>query len=51
MRSARVAQEEWREIRKHPLIGGEMLKGLAHLEAEWAIVLAHHEHWDGSGYP
>ena len=38
-------------MRRHPLIGYEMLKDLAHLQVERAIILAHHERWDGSGYP
>jgi len=43
--------EEWQEMRRHPMIGYEMLKDLAHLQVERAIVLAHHERWDGLGYP
>ncbi len=46
-----LTEEEWQEMRKHPLIGYDLLKGLVHLEAERGIVLAHHERWDGSGYP
>jgi response regulator RpfG family c-di-GMP phosphodiesterase len=51
LKAGKLTEKEWQEMRKHPLIGYEMLKGLAHLEAERAIVLAHHERWDGSGYP
>jgi putative nucleotidyltransferase with HDIG domain len=43
--------EERRIMQKHALRGYEMLFGIPHLEAELAIVLAHHERWDGKGYP
>jgi putative nucleotidyltransferase with HDIG domain len=46
-----LTDEEWREMRRHPQIGSEILRGLTHLEAAGAIVLAHQERWDGSGYP
>jgi putative nucleotidyltransferase with HDIG domain len=46
-----LTEEEWEVMRRHPQIGGEILKGLTHLEAAWAIVLAHQERWDGTGYP
>ena len=51
LKPGKLTEQEWQEIRRHPLIGYEMLKGLAHLQVERAIVLAHHERWDGSGYP
>lgn len=41
---------EWRAMRNHPKLGFQILKsGNLHHVAE--IVLYHHEHWDGSGYP
>jgi putative nucleotidyltransferase with HDIG domain len=46
-----LTEAEWEEMRRHPEIGGEILKGLTHLEAAGAIVLAHQERWDGTGYP
>ncbi len=41
---------ELAEIRRHPEVGARIVgnAGLGDV-AEW--VLAHHEHWDGSGYP
>ena len=51
LKPGELTDQEWREMRRHPLIGYEMLKDLAHLQVERAIVLAHHERWDGSGYP
>jgi HD-GYP domain-containing protein (c-di-GMP phosphodiesterase class II) len=44
-------EEEWGFIRQHPTYGHEILKGI---EFPWPvaeIVLQHHEHIDGTGYP
>lgn len=41
---------EWDELRKHPLLGYELVRGhVPGLVAE--MVLTHHERFDGSGYP
>jgi ribonuclease P protein subunit RPR2 len=38
-------------MRRHPVIGSEILSGIPFLERASAIVRHHHERWDGSGYP
>jgi putative nucleotidyltransferase with HDIG domain len=38
-------------IRQHPVLGMEMLKPIWMLQDVLPIVHAHHERWDGSGYP
>ena len=38
-------------IQKHPVLGMEMLKPIWVLQDILPIVHAHHERWDGSGYP
>jgi HD-GYP domain-containing protein (c-di-GMP phosphodiesterase class II) len=38
-------------VKKHPLSGGKIVKGLDGLEMAYDIILDHHEKWDGSGYP
>jgi HD-GYP domain-containing protein (c-di-GMP phosphodiesterase class II) len=43
--------EERRIMEKHPIAGYEMLLGVPYLAQEIPIVLAHQEHWDGTGYP
>jgi putative two-component system response regulator len=43
--------DEWDEIKRHPLIGAEMLKDIHYLEAAIPIIRFHHERWDGQGYP
>jgi putative nucleotidyltransferase with HDIG domain len=44
-------EEEAKEMREHPLIGYEMLRGLPFLEHSLSGVRHHHERWDGRGYP
>jgi len=42
---------EWAMMRRHPLLGQEILSGLRFLDDARTIVAQHHEKWDGSGYP
>src|SRR5436305_5295488 len=39
------------DMREHPRIGYDMLKGLRFLQPSLPGVLYHHERWDGAGYP
>ena len=39
------------DMREHPRIGYDMLKGLPFLKASLPGILYHHERWDGAGYP
>jgi putative nucleotidyltransferase with HDIG domain len=43
--------EEWAELRAHPILGLEILQPITAWEDILAIVHAHHERWDGKGYP
>jgi HD-GYP domain-containing protein (c-di-GMP phosphodiesterase class II) len=44
--------EDQREIvRRHPVLGETILAALAFLGEASRVVRAHHERWDGSGYP
>jgi len=47
----RLTQEEFIEIKKHPLLAMKVLKHLRLLQPEMTIVVHHHERWDGKGYP
>ena len=46
-----LTPEEWDEMRRHPAIGYEMLRHIKSLSGAAAIILAHHERFDGKGYP
>jgi hypothetical protein len=43
--------EEWEIIKRHPIDGGEMLRKMKFSEHAVGIVLAHHERFNGEGYP
>jgi HD-GYP domain-containing protein (c-di-GMP phosphodiesterase class II) len=42
---------EWSEMRRHPVIGADVLQPVELLSGVARIVRHHHEHYDGSGYP
>ena len=45
-------EEEWEIMRQHPVIGAQILERMGGIFQHLApIVRAHHERWDGSGYP
>jgi diguanylate cyclase (GGDEF)-like protein/putative nucleotidyltransferase with HDIG domain len=44
-------EQEWIKIRSHPEMGVEILRYVAELANSLPIILNHHEHFDGSGYP
>jgi putative two-component system response regulator len=46
-----LTDEEWMEMRKHPEMGAELVKGIHYLNPALPVILYHHERWDGSGYP
>lgn len=46
-----LTDEEWEEMRKHPIYGEQMLADKEFLADAAKLVLAHHERHDGSGYP
>ena len=46
-----LTDEEWAEMKTHPVIGANLIGEVPNLEKIRPIVLAHHEHYDGTGYP
>ncbi|MDD5585261.1 MAG: HD-GYP domain-containing protein, partial [Candidatus Omnitrophica bacterium] len=46
-----LTEEEWEMIRRHPLIGENILKPVALNQKMLSIVRGHHERYDGKGYP
>lgn len=47
----KLSAMEWEEIKRHPEIGYRILSTVNELSEMAEYVLAHHEKWDGSGYP
>jgi HD-GYP domain-containing protein (c-di-GMP phosphodiesterase class II) len=47
----KLSFEEWNEIKRHPEIGYRILSSVNDMAELADIVLAHHERWDGKGYP
>jgi HD-GYP domain-containing protein (c-di-GMP phosphodiesterase class II) len=46
-----LSADEWVTMRQHPHYAYELLAGIAYLAPAMDIPYAHHERWDGSGYP
>ena len=48
----KLTAEEYEEVKKHPSIGYEMLKGMESIDSVVRVsILQHHENSDGTGYP
>ena len=47
----KLTEKEWRRIKKHPEIGYNICESSPQLVTIAEAVLAHHEWWNGSGYP
>lgn len=46
-----LTEQEFEAIKKHPVIGANIVSHLGLLTEEEKIILHHHERWDGKGYP
>ncbi|MBF0142549.1 MAG: HD domain-containing protein [Magnetococcales bacterium] len=48
-----LSESEWQQMRRHALLGAEILAGSESelLQTAASIANHHHERWDGSGYP
>ncbi len=51
LKPAKLTEEEWEFMRRHPALGYRILAQVPYLRPAAKIVLAHHERWDGDGYP
>jgi HD-GYP domain-containing protein (c-di-GMP phosphodiesterase class II) len=47
----RLTWRERAEMRRHPVIGDVIVRGIDFLGDARAVVRSHHERWDGGGYP
>lgn len=51
LKPGRLTDEEWRIVRTHVAVGAEVIRHVPGLVSLSPIIEAHHERWDGSGYP
>ncbi|GBD39110.1 Cyclic di-GMP phosphodiesterase response regulator RpfG [bacterium HR37] len=51
LKPGKLTDEEWKIMKRHPTMGYELLKKIDFLEEAAEIVLSHHEHYNGEGYP
>lgn len=51
MKSEKLTEEEWAEIKKHPEAGYRIAQATTELMPIAEYILSHHERWDGNGYP
>lgn len=50
-KAGKLTPEEFEKMKIHPLVGAEILGQVGFPYPVVPLVLAHHEKWDGSGYP
>ena len=46
-----LTEAEWKEMKRHPVVGFDMVRNVPLLRQAADIIYAHHEHFDGTGYP
>ncbi len=51
LKPSRLSAEELAKVRAHAEIGASIVDQIEFLKSLTPIILHHHEHWDGSGYP
>jgi len=51
LKAGRLTDDEWSHIREHPALGQKILEPVQFLKEAKEIVYAHHEKYDGTGYP
>jgi len=53
LKPGKLDPDEWEVMKKHTIIGAQILSGsdVDFIELAGVIALSHHEKWDGSGYP
>jgi HD-GYP domain-containing protein (c-di-GMP phosphodiesterase class II) len=50
-KTSKLTDKDWEIIRKHPVIGYNLLKDIPFLREASRYILYHHERYDGGGYP
>lgn len=51
LKTTSLNDDEMEEMKRHPVIGAEMITDIPYLSGAVPIVKYHHEQWDGKGYP
>jgi response regulator RpfG family c-di-GMP phosphodiesterase len=51
LKPGKLTDAEWEVMRRHTLIGHQMISRIKFLRGAADIVLHHHERWEGGGYP
>jgi len=44
-------KKEWQQMRRHPECGAEIVRMAPNMDYVASLIIAHHERYDGSGYP
>ncbi|MQY52865.1 MAG: HD domain-containing protein, partial [Firmicutes bacterium] len=47
----KLTDEDWKHIRRHPVLGAEIISPIAQLKELIPNIRHHHERYDGKGYP
>lgn len=48
---AQLSDDQWHSMKQHTVWGAELLGARSGFDLAASVALAHHERWDGSGYP
>lgn len=51
LKSGPLDEEEWKIMKRHPIIGAEIVLKVSNLNYIADLIFSHHERYDGSGYP
>jgi len=51
LKPGKLTPEEFEVVKKHPVIGADIVSVAGFLKDIVALILCHHERWDGTGYP
>ena len=51
LKAGRLTEDEWVQVRKHPIWGEEILRPIKQLRRVASWIRHEHERWNGSGYP
>ncbi len=51
LKPGKLTPEEYEAVKKHPVIGADIISVAGFLKDIVPLILCHHERWDGAGYP